>query len=369
VYRIRADARAPTANLVGKVVDEQTGQPVQDAKVVHPDQCVFAKTNAAGEFEMQLKLLPNHSSELRYDLQAESQDGRLAGVTTVVLSKDENRVQIAMSPATSYHGLVVDDKGSPVELAGVDLEVALDQNEQGGPLDFHASTDGEGRFTIRGIPAASKIESVRAAHAQFAENAQSELIPQSPCRIALGAPSVVSGRVINDEGKPVALAWVQLRYPGMTKATDDVAHTYTDLNGRFSISNCPEGNWTVAAEARDYALGYAEAAVSPTRPIENLEIKMPKGAWITGRLKTPDGMPAANVGVEVVGRSVQANAQDPNCGTRTNELGEFRLGPVVEGVEFAISCNNDDYTLVGSFNAEAGKEAVEIQLSPSTNGK
>jgi hypothetical protein len=156
----------------------------------------------------------------------------------------------------------------------------------------------------------------------------------------------------------------------MTKATDDVAQTYTDSDGRYSISNCPAGDWTVAAEARDHALGYAEAAVSPSKPLENLEIKMPKGSWITGRLKTPDGAPAANISVSIVkssrGNGGEHHQRDPNCNTRTNESGEFRLGPVVEGVEFELTCNTDDDKMVGGFKAEAGKEPVEIEVSART---
>jgi Big-like domain-containing protein/carboxypeptidase family protein len=147
------------------------------------------------------------------------------------------------------------------------------------------------------------------------------------------APSV-SGRIVSDGGSPLSNAFVLL----CSDSVGCVSGT-TDGAGTFRLDRIPSGDWRLFAGARDHVSGYlgpdgftldqADATVIRvgTRSVSSLEVTLPDGFEISGRVSGPDGEPVVDAQVARSGGVDQGGAGVD----RTDENGEFRIGGVTPG--------------------------------------
>lgn len=126
------------------------------------------------------------------------------------------------------------------------------------------------------------------------------------------AQSTISGRVVaDDSGEPIPNAGVGLVAPSVPEAA-----VLTDADGRFTFDVGP-GDYTVTARKTRYA-AHAAAAIRVGQP---LDIRLQRGAVISGRVIDDAGEPviAARVTAETISGSIVAT-------TDTDDRGEYRLG-------------------------------------------
>jgi protocatechuate 3,4-dioxygenase beta subunit len=138
------------------------------------------------------------------------------------------------------------------------------------------------------------------------------------------AQSAITGRVVaDDSGDPVANARVILNFPGR----QDRVVAVSERDGRFVLP-VPAGRHNIVATKPRFARGQ----VTSFAGTESVEIRLRRGAAISGRIIDEFGDPvvAAAVFVET-GRSAAVVAT-----TRTDDRGEYRIGGLSAGT-FSVS--------------------------------
>jgi len=151
-----------------------------------------------------------------------------------------------------------------------------------------ALTDAEGRFEIRGLPAAS-YEVVAEAQAGKLRGRLPGVQPDATVTVRAAGVTTLSGTVTGPSG-PTALFTVELDGPTRTQ------RTFT--NGTFSLGRVDPGSYTVRVTSSD---GNAEAKVevSPGAPA-TVAIALVANATVVGTVVDAAEKPMANVPVIVV---------------------------------------------------------------------
>jgi hypothetical protein len=184
------------------------------------------------------------------------------------------------------------------------------------------------------IAAASTIP-VQAGQVRIEMNQQinSEVaVPGAPGRQRTGTGRI-RGRVLSsDSGAPVRRAQVRISGDGANRMTT------TDGTGRYEFTELPDGRFTVMA----FKAGYVTVQYGQTRPFEagkpielaeaqaldKVDIVMPRGSAIAGRIVDEFGEPVADATVTVLrqqwagGRRRMVNAGRP---AQTDDLGQYRI--------------------------------------------
>jgi protocatechuate 3,4-dioxygenase beta subunit len=148
--------------------------------------------------------------------------------------------------------------------------------------------------------------------------------PQAPRNVlASTAPgTIISGRVVSDStGDPIPNARVAL-----TGAPQAVPVVLTDRDGRFTVT-VQTGRYGVSASKT----GYARRDATPAVPGQAVEIRLNRGAAISGRVldELGDPVPGVRVAAQTRGRAA-SDASDQAIGV-TDDRGEYRLASLTAG--------------------------------------
>lgn len=214
---------------------------------------------------------------------------------------------VAAPPAKgSISGTVTDIEGKPLESIGVSVST-LEGIPVGQP-DFPA-TDAAGRYTVSGLAAGAYRVCFRANFTYSAECYDDQVIFGDSTPVTLkGAQKLrginavldrlvpVSGRVAAPDGMPVSGARVWL-LGTFLEAT-------TDAQGRYSISDVPRGSYALCVVPQpgpltercwpDQSLeGLTTSLVVGKAPLTGVDVVLPTGAVVTGRLTDPGGAAVA----------------------------------------------------------------------------
>jgi hypothetical protein len=161
----------------------------------------------------------------------------------------------------------------------------------------------------------------------------------------------LAGRVIAaDTGRPLKRARVsiQLTEGRLSKAA------ITDDNGGFNVPNLPAGKYTVSATKTGYVTMAAgqRRALRPGIPIEladrqavtNIDLRLPKGGVITGRIRDEEGEPLARATVRVMRfQYVRGERRLVAAGTdQTDDRGEYRVFGLPPG-EYLVTAVVDGF--------------------------
>ncbi len=181
-----------------------------------------------------------------------------------------------------------------------------------------------------------------------AQNQQKQNAPAPTSRI--------TGRVVaTDSGRPVQRARVQIRareLPGGRVAL-------TDDSGVFDFTALPAGRYTVSVSKIGYiALEYGQRRpLQPGIPLEvgdgeqlrGVDVSLPKGGVITGRIVDEVGEPAPGAAVRVLRyRYVGDERQLVSAGTaRTDDRGEYRVWGLDPGDYYVNAVTQIPATKVG----------------------
>jgi uncharacterized GH25 family protein len=148
----------------------------------------------------------------------------------------------------------------------------------------------------------------------------------------------LSGRVVADStGDPIANARVTLTTAAVT-ATLGTPVVLTDATGRFEIAAAAGGQRIVASKS-----GYARSEPVPATAGQQIEIRLRRGATISGRVVDRFGDPVAGARVAAQKPSTTSDGS-PSVGVaESDDRGEYRLAGLPAG-HFVVVVNTMSMT-------------------------
>jgi hypothetical protein len=296
-------------SVTGRVVSAADGRPVAGALVWNMDPGAFQRAGVDGAYRIDLRPdLPN--------VILAAAPGFLPSVPSLSNSGPDRGPTVALVPALTAGGVVVDEKGAPV--ADVKVEVLArslsHRTASFGNGENSGRTQASGRFRIGGLEAGT-VHELRFSKDGFAP-ASAELPPLeagrpvSDLRIVLRKGRTGFGRVVNRTEEPVVGAEVVLRRgsgsdrrASLLRALDEEAsgrEAITGAEGRFEIHDLPAGTYELAVKGRGYApLGVPGLAIPEGAGSTDLgTLILAPGIAVDGHVVDAQGQPIA--GVEVI---------------------------------------------------------------------
>jgi len=256
----------------------------------------------------------------RFDLEAHRRgfaDRKLSGIEIVEGKATVDLGDVELTYGESVQGYVRDTDDLPIE--GVEVFVS----EGGGGMmmvmagpgpgperdEPDALTDPSGWFTVSDLSPEERYE-LRFTRTGFVSaNASAIEVPRvEPVEVSMDPASDVAGVVLDPQGEPIVGAQVLLRRSqtiemgGNVMAMMMMTDSATDQEGRFLFEDQEPGTISLSAVAS----GYQEAKrdnleVPKGEDLLDIEIPLPTGAILEGRVLSPDGRAAIGAAVGPAG--------------------------------------------------------------------
>jgi len=287
----RDDDPRGTLRLEGQVIDEAS-HAVGGARVAIdtvPPRVVESEADGSFGFD---GLIARD-----YRLEATAGDG-YAGPARLRLTPEHEPVILRLRPGGVLAVTVVEaGRGTPIAGAAVELRSTL---------TWQATTGADGTATLRGVGPAHAPLAVRAEG--FAPAAVMTITsgdPRTPEQrtVALGRGAAVAGRVVDDDGQPVAGARVVAAsasepFPVIDPRRDGAV---TGADGAFRLPVVAAGTYRLtASDARHAPATSPPLVLDGTHPREGVELVLAAGASVHGVVRDTAGKPVAAADVRVV---------------------------------------------------------------------
>jgi RNA polymerase sigma-70 factor (ECF subfamily) len=285
-----------TFRLEGQVIDEKD-QAVANATVAidaNPSRTV--ETDAGGNFVFEGLIARD------YRVEATGSVGGVhgyAGPTRLRLTEKPEPVTLRMREGGVVEVVVSASDGSVIKGASVELRSTL---------TWKGSTDDKGIATLRGVGAAwAPLVANADGFAPAAMMLSTSGSPAAPSRVSLtlAKGAMLSGKVIDDTGKPIGGARVVATaasepLPVVDPRRDGVE---TKPDGTFALPVIAAGTWRVTATHGTYApTTSAPITVDGANAKTGVSLVLSAGATIEGIVQDKSGAPVAAADVRVVVR-------------------------------------------------------------------
>ena len=311
----------PAADLAGRVVDE-AGEPVPGAHVdLHwqaflpeePDRPVgepiLRSTRADREGRFELRGLPEGTA--RVSAAAPSFVPRDGVEVDLPRPASAGELRLVLERGALLQGRVTTAAGEPVAAVRVGVSGAA------------AATNDDGLYWLEGAELGKQeVIFLHRSHGRVAK--PFEIQPGVNVLDLTFEPGVeVAGRVVDDTGKPVPGARVELtpEYRFDPKQVHDV----TGEDGRFRLSPVAAGRYRLKAGAEGFAETERPGTLVVEEAVSNLEVTLDRGAMLSGNIL---GLPAEDLPqVEVEARGDHGVTLPAS----TDGRGRYEVGPLAPG--------------------------------------
>ena len=286
-----------------------------------------------------------------------------------------SEVRVAMVKEGPIVGRVVGPEERPIPGATVrgwfnHADFRVPRPDPPPPDDHHGFpieilTDADGRFAFRGLPPWMAITwyEVRHPDSRTKEGHRPPLKAGAPNTFAMELGCKVAGIVVDEQGRPIRGADVQIRRPG---SLGSAFSTWTAEDGRFRFGGVDPGRWMVVVQPERQAPTSGLIVATRERPVENQYVAGP-ASYISGKVVGADGRPIARaavgwaVPVDERGELVEGLGLDRM--TSTAEDGTFRLGPLSTG-EYRLTGLVSEPRREGRARARSNQTNVVIRVEP-----
>jgi protocatechuate 3,4-dioxygenase beta subunit len=286
---------------------------------------------------------------------------------------------LELRPAQIMGGIVQDEAGKPI--AGVEVNVCAVM----AGVDYYypdesaiaAQTDKDGRWRVDGVPIDSDSVSLRLAHAGYLSDTWARRFMTGEDLLALRDLKhtvtmtkglSASGRVLDDQGQPVARAAVILVPIYGGEIEREIAHVLTDASGRFRFDGIPKPkdceNISTAAlpgglvvEASGYVPEVRRLAREPNLAPVEFHLKRPRN--IVVRVMDEKGRPIR--GAWVNGYTWPEGLQYLWPSGHTDEQGLFSLPRPLDS-DSGVEVGKNGYLTGGQRLSPASGDEIEVTL-------
>lgn len=319
--------------LAGKVVDPKH-QPIAFATV----RVAGKSSEAYGIPRRQTTTDKDGAFELRgltrakLDVRAESDTAGSKIVsfdlTTLAEKKD---VELVLDVVGTISGIVVDDKGQPV----AEVQVASTPDVFGGADEeslaltgfSSATTDGDGKFTMHGLPDGPyKLHASRHETQRFNLEGTAAKTGDTNVKLVLATPGSIKGALAKSDGNPPMLASVRAGWRAGTPATE----------GQFLVDDLEPGDYDLTIHGPEFAdIIKHGVKVEVGKTTDLGAITVPRGRTLAGKVIDASGAPVAgaklkagNMLYQFQGAEDQMSTFEDAAGTRsayTDQDGAFVL--------------------------------------------
>jgi uncharacterized GH25 family protein len=358
--------------LAGRVVSSADGKPVAGALVWRSDPGTLRRTGVDGSYRIDLVPDPEDTW-----LQAAAPGFFPETAEATGPAGARQGPALALTPALSVSGVVVDEKGVPV--SGVEIRATPKQGDRFNRAMMRsggtARTTPAGRFRVGPLTAGTAHE-LRLSRTGFAPGSDEvpPLLPGRPAadlRIVLRRGRTGFGRVVNASEQPIAGARVALRrdesgdmmrrmrqlFQG--SADEPAFEGVTGADGRFEIRDLPAGNWSLEARASGFA------------PLTVPGLTLPEGAGSTGLIDLIDlgtvvltpGAAVEGYVVDPRGHPVEGAEVHASDGGSPMSMARFLRRPDAASVPLPAVTGQDGY-----FRIEDRRAGETVNLDASRDG-
>ncbi len=395
-------ANAGTTHLSGSVVDDVSGAPLPDARIVvfahatdrkdhttgQPDaKRLDIRVDANGRFEADLeapwqgpgRFYVIASARGHVELRPKWTPGGNVAIAWTVEPKYETgrpvELALRLKRGPTLAGTVVDEAGHPVSGAHVTLTLSgttwaeSPQSFTIGPFIWpdDTVTDAQGRWEMLSTPFDAKAESGH-ADGEFVVTVSSdryaplvvpgvERMPAKDGVINMASLVLVGrsmrGRVVDVSGKPVSDATLEIigwARPGDAGGSMFVKSVHSDKDGRFTVEGLDDRTWIAKATAPGH--GPSESVKFTLRSPQPVEVRLSPGYELSGRLLDVDGHPMQGTAVFMY------DDRHHSTEARTGDDGRFRFTTLAAG-KYTLGAYNlfeREVTIPGA--------PVEVRLDP-----
>ncbi len=213
---------------------------------------------------------------------------------------------ITMEPGRAIGGIVKDRAGKAVAGATVIITAgagAINSPDWTSIPDIQVKTNADGRWHFDEMPSTWEFVFLRVTHPDFVPTFMTANLPtpsdsslrsrRAETILEVGLP--ITGRVLDDRGRPIAGAKVGL---GADRRiwSRDYPSVVTDAEGRFRFDHVPRGVQTVTAEAPGRSPELLDIPVEAG--MKPVEFRLGPGHILRGRVGDPKGQPIDGVTVQ-----------------------------------------------------------------------
>ncbi|GMW00514.1 MAG: hypothetical protein AMXMBFR84_16510 [Candidatus Hydrogenedentota bacterium] len=363
-----SEIRLRRGRTVKGLVQNEKGEPIPDALVLcgrfysytpggyEPnastpiEDMTTTRTNANGEFELAC-LAPG---EVTMPVSAK---GYAPAIAKLSVGETANEIQVTLPKGGTVKGRIVDTQGNPLSGGyAYGNQWVMDQQYQ---ISMSALADENGQFVLDNVPMEGTVSlsfGVRGIDGRrdrrFLSMTSNEMTPrEEPYVITMYMPPVFKGKVVDDEtGQPVTDFWVKNGWIFSNSESVD----WIQMSSPSHFENAADGSFekkvdgvhlsypiNVTFVVGVFADGYYESVSPAMQPGEELapfEIRLKKGAPVTGRVADAQGNPVAKANVVWVGSNTKAFVENAIVAPRYGGQPEFTVETGDDGL-FSLQRN------------------------------
>lgn len=213
------------------------------------------------------------------------QPAELAGLEAKA-GQDLSGVDVVLRPGASVEGRVLAPDGTPVRAAEVSVTQAS-PNDFASFNPFSATTDGDGRYQIDGVPPGPQTLEARAEGYRRTARDVEVAAGTSTVDFRLERGLEVSGRVVDDAGNPVPGVQIILV---AGRNFMDAPRGSSGGDGTFRLGGVQDGTYRISAHKEGYMAfdPQAQTVTVAGAPVSGLEVKLSAGGTLVGKLSGLD---------------------------------------------------------------------------------